>query len=359
MTEILLALAGGLILSLSSTPLFARLQVREGRDQSFRDDGPASHLTQRRTPTTGGAVIVAAALLAYVLAHLLTLTSATASGLLVLLLMVGLGLVGCLDDYIQTPHQRSLGLRRRTKLTGQVLVATLFAVLALQLPNSGDRTPASTFISFARDTGINLAFAGPALGLVLFVLWANLLIAGTSSGVKVTDRLDGLAAGASAMVFGAYVLIGIWQFNQACQTTPGVQCYEVRDPLDLAVVAAAIVGACFGFLWWNAAPAKVLMGTTGSLALGGALAGLAVTTRTELLGIVLAGLFVVVTLARILRAAAGTLAGRGALRMTSLPAHLGLAGWNEVTLVIRLWIIAGLFVALGLGLFYAEWSFRP
>ena len=110
--------------------------------------------------------------------------------------------------------------------------------------------------------------------------------------MNLTDGLDGLATGASVMVFAAYVLISIWQFNQNCQTNPGVKCYEVRDPHDLAVVAACGMGACFGFLWWNASPAKIFMGDTGSLALGGALAGLAIITRTELLVVILGGLFV-------------------------------------------------------------------
>ncbi len=159
----------------------------------------------------------------------------------------------------------------------------IFAVLALQFPNSSFRTPAVPYISFVRDTNVNLAFAGTLVGLLLFVIWANLMIAGTSNGVNLTDGLDGLATGASVMVFAAYVLIGIWQFNQNCQTNPGVKCYEVRDAHDLAVVAACVMGACFGFLWWNASPAKIFMGDTGSLSLGGALAGLAITTRTELL----------------------------------------------------------------------------
>jgi phospho-N-acetylmuramoyl-pentapeptide-transferase len=143
-----------------------------------------------------------------------------------------------------------------------------------------------------RDTQLDLAFAGPAIGVILFVLWANIIIAAMSNGANLTDGLDGLATGASTMIFGAYVLIGIWQFNQNCQTNPGLKCYEVRDSLDLAIVAACGMGACFGFLWWNASPAKIFMGDTGSLGLGGAIAGLAILTRTELLSVILAGLFV-------------------------------------------------------------------
>jgi phospho-N-acetylmuramoyl-pentapeptide-transferase len=354
---VLFAAAISLLLSLFGTPLYIRFLVHRGYGQFIRDDGPTSHHTKRGTPTMGGAVIIAATLLAYLAAHVLTWTPPTVSAVLVLLLMVGLGLVGFLDDFIKISKQRSLGLRSVPKLVGQSGVAVVFAVLALQFPNERFRTPASTQISFIRDTDLDLAFAGTALGVVLFVLWAQVMIAATSNGVNLTDGLDGLATGASTMVAAAFVLIGTWQSNQSCQNVlqAGPRCYEVRDPRDLAVVAAALMGACFGFLWWNAAPAKIFMGDTGSLALGGALAGLAITTRTEILLIVLAGLFVVITLSVVIQVGSFKLTGKRVFRMAPLQHHFELAGWAEVTIVIRFWIIAGLFVAFGLGLFYAEW----
>jgi phospho-N-acetylmuramoyl-pentapeptide-transferase len=352
---VLLAAAVSLVLSLLGTPLFIKFLVRRRYGQFIRDDGPTSHHTKRGTPTMGGAVIIGASLLAYGAAHVFTLTPVTVSGLLVLFLMSGLGLVGFLDDYIKISKQRSLGLRTKEKLAGQTLVAVIFAVLALQFPNSRFRTPAVPFVSFVRDTNVNFAFAGTLLGLILFVIWANLMIAGTSNGVNLTDGLDGLATGTSVMVFASYVLIAIWQFNQNCQGNPGVKCYEVRDPHDLAVVAAALMGSCFGFLWWNAAPAQIFMGDTGSLALGGALAGLAITTRTELLVVILGGLFVIITLSVIIQVGSFKMTGKRVFRMAPLQHHFELVGWNEITIVIRFWIVAGLFVALGLGVFYAEW----
>jgi phospho-N-acetylmuramoyl-pentapeptide-transferase len=352
---VLLAAAIALVLSLLVTPLFIKFLVRRRYGQFIRDDGPTSHHTKRGTPTMGGVVVMGAALLAYGAAHLFTLTPLTVSGVLVLFLMAGLGLVGFLDDYLKISRQRSLGLRSREKLAGQTLVAVIFAVLALQFPNARFRTPAVPFVSFVRDTNVNFAFAGTLLGVILFVLWANLIVAGTSNGVNLTDGLDGLATGASVMVFGSYVLIAIWQFNQNCQSNPGVNCYEVRDPHDLAVVAAALMGACFGFLWWNASPAQIFMGDTGSLALGGAMAGLAITTRTELLVVILGGLFVIITLSVIIQVGFFKLTGRRVFRMAPLQHHFELAGWNEVTIVIRFWIVAGLFAALGIGVFYAEW----
>ncbi|GAA2732196.1 phospho-N-acetylmuramoyl-pentapeptide-transferase [Pedococcus aerophilus] len=355
MKAVLIAAVVSLVGALFGTPMFIKYLVKQGYGQFIRDDGPTSHHTKRGTPTMGGAVIIGSALAAYAVAHIATGTPVTWSGVLVLFLMAGLGLVGFLDDYIKISKQRSLGLRSREKLAGQTLVAVIFAVLALQFPNSKHRTPASTYISFVRDTPVNLAFAGTLVGMILFVIWANIMIAGTSNGVNLTDGLDGLATGASVMVFAAYVLIGIWQGNQNCQITPGLKCYEVRDSRDLAVVAAACMGACFGFLWWNASPAKIFMGDTGSLALGGALAGLAITTRTELLIIILGGLFVTITLSVIIQVGSFKMTGKRVFRMAPLQHHFELLGWNEVTIVIRFWIIAGLFVALGLGLFYAEW----
>ena len=338
----------GLIFSLFGTPVAIRILVRQGYGQLIRDDGPTSHHTKRGTPTMGGAVIILGALLGYFGSHLVTLRETTVSGLLVLFLMTGLGLVGFVDDYIKVAKQRSLGLRASAKLIGQSVVAITFAILALRFPDPTGYAPASTEISFIRDTGLGL-------GAVLFVVWAYVMIAGTSNGVNLADGLDGLATGTSVMVFASYVLIGIWQFGNNCQPTVAPQCYEVRDPLDLAVVAAAIMGACFGFLWWNASPAKIFMGDTGSLALGGALAGLALTTRTQLLLVLIGGLFVLIALSVIVQVGFFKLTRRRIFRMAPLQHHFELVGWGEVTIVIRFWIIAGLLVAFGLGVFYAEW----
>ncbi|MCI0688200.1 MAG: phospho-N-acetylmuramoyl-pentapeptide-transferase [Sporichthyaceae bacterium] len=350
MRGVLVAAAVALLVSLLGTPLAIRLFVNRGYGQLIRDDGPTSHHTKRGTPTMGGAIIILAALAGYVVAKLVTLDPPTASGVLVLLLMTGMGVVGFIDDFIKISKQRSLGLRTKAKLAGQTLVAVGFAVLALQFVDERGNAPASTALSFTRDTVL-------VLGPIVFVIWAYIMIAGTSNGVNLTDGLDGLATGTSVMVFGAYVLVGIWQFGQSCEfnTASQFKCYEVRDPLDLAVVAAALMGACFGFLWWNASPARIFMGDTGSLALGGALSGLAITTRTELLLLLLGGLFAIITISVIIQVAAFKLTGRRVFRMAPLQHHFELAGWNEITIVIRFWIIAGLCVAFGLAVFYAEW----
>jgi len=350
---VLTAAVVGLVVSILGTPVAIRVLSRRGYGQLIQDDLPTSHHTKRGTPTMGGMVIIVAALLGYTAAHLIRPSEPSVSALLVLGLMVGLGLVGFLDDYIKVSKQRSLGLRSRAKMTGQVAVGLAFALLAIRFENEQSLTPASPAISFLRDTPVVLPVA-------LFVIWALLITSGTSNAVNLTDGLDGLATGASVMVFGAYTLIGIWQFNQSCGNAPGPACYEVRDPLDLAVVAAALVGACFGFLWWNASPAKIIMGDTGSLALGGALGGLAITTRTELLLVILGGLFAIITLSVVLQVTwfkFTRLTGqpKRLFRMAPLQFHFQLKGWGEVTIVIRFWIIAGICVALGLGIFYAQW----
>jgi phospho-N-acetylmuramoyl-pentapeptide-transferase len=303
----------------------------------------------------GGVVIIGATLIGFGVAALVTGNLPSASALLVLFLMTGLGVVGFLDDYIKISRQRSLGLSARWKIVGQGFVGITFAVLALQFPDATLRTPASTSISFIRDTGLDLAFAGATIGAILFVIWANFLITAWSNAVNLTDGLDGLATGSSLIVFGAYVIVCVWQFNQRCGLAENLKCYATRDPLDMAVVAAAVTGACFGFLWWNASPAKIFMGDTGSLALGGALAGISIVTRTEVLAAIIGGLFVIIVLSDVIQIGFFKLTGKRVFKMAPLHHHFELSGWGEVTIVIRFWLIAGLFVSLGIGIFYAEW----
>ncbi|HET9421364.1 MAG TPA: phospho-N-acetylmuramoyl-pentapeptide-transferase, partial [Nocardioides sp.] len=251
--------------------------------------------------------------------------------------------------------QRSLGLRSKAKMVGQTVIALVFGILALGpwLEDENGRSPGSEKISFLRD----IEWLALPMVLALVLVW--LLVTGFSNAVNLADGLDGLAAGASVMVFGAYTLVNIWQNNQFCQEDPSATCYNVRDPLDLAVIAAAITGACFGFLWWNASPAAIFMGDTGSLSLGSALAGFAILTRTELLLVILGGLFLLETLSVILQVGFFKISkGKRIFRMAPLHHHFEMLGWEQVTVVIRFWIITGLFVATGLGVFYAEWVAR-
>ncbi|MCT9008542.1 phospho-N-acetylmuramoyl-pentapeptide-transferase [Streptomyces sp. NPDC054766] len=353
MKQILFAGVIGLFLTLVGTPLLIKLLARKGYGQYIRDDGPREHASKRGTPTMGGIAFILATIIAYFLSKVITGYPPTFSGLLVLGLMAGMGLVGFLDDYIKIIKRRSLGLRAKAKMAGQLIVGITFAVLALMFADNRGNTPASTKLSFVQDFGWSI-------GPVLFVVWALFMILAMSNGVNLTDGLDGLATGAATMVFGAYTFIGVWQFQESCANaltlTNPAACYEVRDPLDLAVVASALMGACFGFLWWNTSPAKIFMGDTGSLALGGALAGLAICSRTEILVALLGGLFVLITMSVVIQVGSFKLTGKRVFRMAPLQHHFELKGWSEVLVVVRFWIIQGMCVIVGLGLFYAGWA---
>ncbi len=349
MREILIAGSIALFLSLFGTPALIRILARRGYGQIIRDDGPSSHHTKRGTPTMGGIIIIFASVVGYFIAHLITRNVVSTSALLVMGLMVGLGFVGFLDDWLKVSRQKSLGLNAKQKILGQVLVAASFGYLGIHFPDRDGLTPISQNLSTVRDTSITL-------GTALVVIWVVIMVTATSNGVNLTDGLDGLATGAAVMTFIAFILIGVWEFGQSCAVSPGANCYLVRDPLDLAVLSAALAGASAGFLWWNASPAKIFMGDTGSLALGGALAGIATSLRIELLLIPLGGLFVIISASVILQVVYFKLTGgKRIFKMAPLQHHFELMGWGEVTIVLRFWIIAGLCVAAGLGLFYAQW----
>ncbi len=352
MRSVLIAAGIGLMLSILLTPLAIRAFRRQGLGQEIRDDGPESHLSKKGTPTMGGTVIVLSTVVGYLVAHLAFIGNAgwgfSATGLLLLFLMVGMGTVGFLDDYLKIRHRRSLGLNKTAKLVGQLLVGVTFAVLAINFPSNG-LTPASTVVSYVRD------IEPLTLGSIGFVILAYLFIAGFSNAVNLTDGLDGLAAGSSAMVLASYIVISFWQFTHDCASELIDGCYQVRDPLDITLVAAAGMGACLGFLWWNTSPARIFMGDTGSLALGGLIAGLAIVTRTELLLVVLGGLFVAVTLSVVIQVAFFRATRRRVFRMAPLHHHFELAGWTENTVIVRFWLVTGMAVAFGLGLFYADW----
>ena len=357
MKAILLSGTCALVLSLFGTRWAIRQFAAWGLGQLIRDDGPQSHHVKRGTPTMGGAAIVASALIGYTVAKLATWEAPSRPALLVLFLLVGMAGVGFVDDFIKVRMQRSLGLRSRAKLVGQTLVGVVFAVLAL-VPGVADGAEdvVSHRLSAVRDIGLVLPWV-----VVVVLIW--FIVNGTSNATNLVDGLDGLLAGSAVMVFAAYTLIGSWQNGHLCRSSvlTEVACYHVASPLDLATVASALAGACFGFLWWNASPARIIMGDTGSLALGAAMAGLALMTRTELLLILLGGLYVAVTGSvmiqvswfKITRRATGV--GRRVFRMAPLQDHFELLGWEQVTVVIRFWIIAGVCVVAALGLFYSDW----
>lgn len=340
MTAILLAAAIALIVTLLGTPVAIRAFRLWGWGQRIREDGPHTHLEKMGTPTMGGVVIILGILAGYLVTR--GFSKITSAGMALLVIVVGLGFLGFADDFLKVHKQRSLGLSKTAKIIGQAVVAAVFAILVVKY------TSATTQVSFVRDTGLNLG--------IVFYLWIFILLAAGSNSVNLTDGLDGLASGSSVLVLAAYVLIAFWQFRHSCTKINIPGCYQqgVTPALDTAIIAAAAMGAAAGFLWWNAAPARIFMGDTGSLALGGLLAGLAVITSTELLLVILGGLFVLETTSVIIQVGAFRMFRRRVFRMAPIHHHFELLGWPEFTVIVRFWIVAGLMVALGLGLFYAE-----
>jgi phospho-N-acetylmuramoyl-pentapeptide-transferase len=348
-----LMIAAGLAFALSTllTRLTIDLLTRSNIGQPIREDGPEGHMVKAGTPTMGGIGIVLGALGGYLLSDLiLTLTTdrqgiITRTGLLVMGVTCAAGGVGFLDDWLKVSRERNLGLNARLKTAGLLAVSVLFAVLVVNL------TTTSTELGFTRH-----GFLGIDFGPVGWVVWAVAIIYATSNAVNLTDGLDGLAAGSGIFSFAAYTLIGFWIFRQLSDTDKLNDIYNVPHALDLAVVAVSMLAACAGFLWFNAAPAEIFMGDTGSLAIGTALAALAVTTNTELLLPIIGGVYVAEALSVMLQVAVFQLAGgRRLFRMAPIHHHFELLGWRETKVIIRFWLIGGALTLGGLGLFYADY----
>ncbi|MFI6869583.1 phospho-N-acetylmuramoyl-pentapeptide-transferase [Nocardia sp. NPDC050406] len=353
MTQILFSAAIALAVSILLTPVLISMFAKQGFGQEIRVDGPESHKAKRGTPTMGGVAILAGMWAGYLGTHLIGMSygqpGPSASGLLVLGLATALGGVGFLDDFIKIRKQRNLGLTAAGKYIGQLSSAAIFGVLALKFRNDAGLTPASKHLSYVRDiTTVSMSVA-------IFLAFVCLVVVAWSNAVNLTDGLDGLAAGSMSLVLGAYMIITFWQWRNACVDYPEAGCYNVRDPLDLALVCAAGGAACIGFLWWNAAPAKIFMGDTGSLALGGLLAGLSITTHTELLMIVIGALFVAEAASVVLQVAVFRTTRNRLFKMAPFHHHFELSGWAETTVIIRFWMLAGMASAVGLGLFYSEY----
>jgi len=333
---ILVAGAVALVVGLVATPLLIGWMHREGIGQQIREDGPQGHVTKAGTPTMGGITIVLAGVAGYLAGHIRIGTFTTRSGLLVMMVFVAFGAIGLLDDWIGISRSRNLGLNKRAKSAAQLVVALGYGWLALHW--SG----VSTRLSFTRYDS-----PGLHLGTVGWVVLAVLMLVGASNAVNLTDGLDGLAAGSSIFAFSTFALIGYWEFRH-------YPIYHVHPALDLAQAAVAMAGSCAGFLWWNAAPARIFMGDTGALAIGGGLAALALQLNLELLLPVVGALFVIITLSVVIQVVSFRLFHRRVFRMAPLHHHFELLGWPETTVIVRFWILAGLCTALSLGIFYAD-----
>lgn len=344
MKSILVAAGFALAVTLLGTPIAIKAFRVWGWGQRIREDGPHTHLEKVGTPTMGGIVILIG-LFGGFLASRITYPHLSPAAPALLFAAVGFGIVGFLDDFLKVRRDRSLGLSKLQKFLGTAIVSVLFAFLVVQF---SEDTGTSTQLSFIRTTGLNLG--------VLFYVWAFVILTSSSHSVNLTDGLDGLASGASILVLSAFMFIAFWVYRRTCGLGPPEACYVFNPDaaLDTAIVAAAMMGAVTGFLWWNAAPARIFMGDTGALALGGLFGALAITLNIQLLLIVLGGLFVIETMSVIVQVISFRGFGRRIFRMSPIHHHFELAGWPEFTVIVRFWIIAGLCVAVGIGLFYVD-----
>jgi len=317
---LLLSMLVTVLLGPVTIPVLRRLKF----GQTVRDDGPARHLQKTGTPTMGGVIFLIGVTVAVV-----SLTGRSAAGLLVLGVTLGFGLIGLLDDAIKVVLKRPLGLRAREKLFGQVLLSALLGVLA--------------FSVLGRGTDVVLPFSGFFIpggwsidpGTWGYLAFSVLVVVGTANAVNLTDGLDGLAAGVTVVVALAMLVIALL----------------VGKP-DIAVVLAALAGGCLGFLVYNHHPARVFMGDTGSLALGGALGAAAVLTRSELFLVLIGGVYVLEALSVILQVISFQLFGRRLFRMSPLHHHFELSGWSENKVVYTFWAAALFFAVLGLAGLY-------
>lgn len=342
MISLLISSAVAFVVCILLTPL-AMYVLRARNIGQFIQEEVAGHSHKRGTPTMGGVVMWVAVTAGYVVAHYRLFTfdegfgfstqPFAAQGMLALFGFLGMGFIGFLDDFAKFARKQNQGLSKRWKFLGQIAIAALFAWGA-------SAAGVASEIVFTREAAIEVH-------PWVYALFVLLLLSAVANAVNLTDGLDGLVAGSGALVFGAYVLIAFWQFRNA-------DLYGVEGALDLGVFAAALVGAILGFLWWNAAPAEIFMGDAGSQALGGGLASLALLTQTHLLLAIIGGLYVTITMSVILQVFSFRVFGKRIFKMAPLHHHFELKGWPETRVIVRFWIISGIFVAIGVGLFYAD-----
>lgn len=309
---ILLTIGAAFLIAVLLGPLFIPLLRRLKFGQSIREEGPKGHMAKAGTPTMGGILIIFAMFLTVIkFAHL------SMEVIMLLFVTLGYGLIGFLDDYLKILRKHNLGLTAKQKLFGQLIIGVVFYVVLMNNDHS-------TYVNIPGfDVSINLGW--------LYLPFIIFITIGATNAVNVTDGLDGLLAGTSAVAFGAYAVIA-WASSQ----------------FDIAIFASAMVGAVLGFLVFNAHPAKVFMGDTGSLALGGALVAIAILTKTELLLAVIGGVFVIETLSIMIQVISFKTRGKRIFRMSPIHHHFELVGWSEWKVVTTFWIAGIIFAAIGL-----------
>jgi phospho-N-acetylmuramoyl-pentapeptide-transferase len=333
--QVFLAVVAALVAIGVLMPLWIRLLRVRHIGQQVRADGPQGHLVKQGTPTMGGVLI----LLVVTGIYLLMGTPSRLS-ILALAVMLACGLLGFFDDWQKVTQERSLGLRPRAKLFWQATIAVTFCLLVVNWAD-GSSVLTLPLIGSEIDLGAwtsTLDVGGYAIAIPwLYVAFVFVMVAGMSNAVNLTDGLDGLAAGTVTIVTLAYAGIAFRQ-----------------DSLETSLLAAAISGACVGFLWYNAYPAEIFMGDTGSLGLGASIAGLAVITETQLLLLLIGGIYVVETLSVIVQVVSFKLTGRRVLRMAPLHHHYEMKGWSETQIMLRFWIVTGIMAGAGFALYFVE-----
>ncbi|OFW59628.1 MAG: phospho-N-acetylmuramoyl-pentapeptide-transferase [Candidatus Solincola sediminis] len=332
------ALLISLVICIFGMPWLIKWLRKRGIGQFIREDGPRAHLAKRGTPTMGGILIIISALIGFML---MSVKPQAGTGFALAFVLLGCGLLGFADDYTKLRYSRSLGIKARTKIFWQLVISIALAYLATQ------QFGVSTKLYFFRTDSFSIEL-GPFYYLLVF-----LMIIGTTNAVNLTDGLDGLASGTGALVMTAYILIAFTQFRNH-----QFLYHHVRAALDIAIFSGAVMGSCIGFLWWNAPPAQIFMGDTGSMALGGALAAVAILSKTELLLLILGGLFALEALSVMIQVAVFKMTRKRVFRMAPLHHHFELKGWSEETTLIRFWIVAGFMVGIGFIFFYINYVGR-
>jgi len=334
--QVFTAVVFALVASAALFPLWIRLLRVRNIGQQVRADGPQGHLVKQGTPTMGGVLILVVVVVTFFLMGTPTRASVLALGI-----TLACGALGFIDDWAKVSHERSLGLRPRAKLLWQGLISVVFCLLAVNWAG----VPTWLQIPLT-DAKIQLGAVSTAVplggGLVLVVPWLYLafvcvMIVAMSNAVNLTDGLDGLAAGTVMIVTLAFAGIAYRQ-----------------NSLENALLGAAIAGACVGFLWYNSYPADIFMGDTGSLGLGAAIAALAVITKTELLLLVIGGIYVAETLSVVLQVASFKLTGKRIFRMAPIHHHFEMVGWSETKVMVRFWIVTGILAGLGFAMYFVQ-----
>jgi phospho-N-acetylmuramoyl-pentapeptide-transferase len=331
MSRVLIAALVALIVSILIGPRFISFLRKNEFGQQIREDGPEHHLAKSGTPTMGGLMILFAATLAF-----LSLSHYTLQGLTVLFATLACGAIGFLDDFIKLTHRRSLGLSGRWKMLLLVLIAVVVSIVANHL-----QIQHSVFLPIF-NINIPLSYA--------WYPFIFLVIAGSANATNLADGVDGLAAGTGIIAVFTFTAINVVSFVRS-SSNPALR--NLTD-LDLAIFGAALVGAAIGFLWYNAHPAEIFMGDTGSMAFGGALAGMAIMTRrhTELLLLLIGGIFVIEALSVMIQVFFFKYRGRRVFLMTPIHHHFEMKAWSETKIMVRFWIITGILCSAGFALYY-------